>query len=353
MQWTWLLWAVPSVGANDFGIFYRSAAASDPYAAHAGDPTVATGVTFTNLNPPHFLLIIEPFTPLPLWLAAVLWWALNACLLAAGLTWWLHDQHDRWTVEHVAWALLWAPNVSMAFTGQVTAVLGVPLWLAYRSLSRGDDWRGGMYAGIVFSCKPFLWPLVIWYATRGAWRVMAGVCVGAVAAVCCGVAVFGIAAYQKWIDALRGITWGSETMNASLTAVGSRMPFATPVSLWTAGGIAIALWTIWRMRQHTVRTAWMPLLAVSLLASPLGWVYYGGWLLPGTRAKSWMSGAALGWCVPLLMVSYVSNMSSWSWPVIGSIYGLALVGIWFTATARPVDEVVLNRSRPVVLFRST
>jgi len=53
------------------------------------------------------------------------------------------------------------------------------------------------------------------------------------------------------------------------------------------------------------------------------------------------------------MVSYVSNMSSWSWPVIGSIYGLALVGIWFTATARPVDEVVLNRSRPVVLFRST
>ena len=335
IQWAWLLSAVPEVGANDFGIFYRSAAASDPYARHIGDPIPTTGDTFTNLNPPHFLLIIKPFTQLPLWLAAVVWWTLNVVLLVAGLTWWLHEQHDRWTAERVAWAMLWAPNVTMAFTGQVTAVLGLPLWLAYRSLSRGDDWRGGLWAGVVLSCKPILWPLIAWYAARRAWRVLGGVCLGAMAAVGCGVAVFGFAAYQAWVGALRGVTWGSETMNASLAAVGARLPFSTPVLLWTAGGVAIALWTIWRMRNHTVRAAWMPLVAVSLLASPLGWVYYGAWLLPGTRSKAWMSGVALGWCAPLLVVSFLANASAWSWSIVGSIYGFTLVAIWLAATTSP------------------
>jgi hypothetical protein len=343
IQWAWLLFAIPEVGANDFGIFYRSAAASDPYAGHAGDPTVATGDRFTNLNPPHFLLVIKPFTLLPLWLAGVIWWTLNACLLAAGLTWWLREQQDRWTPDHVAWALLWAPNVTLAFTGQVTAVLGVPLWLAYRSLSRGDNWRGGLYAGIVFSCKPILWPLVVWYATRRSWHAVGGVCLGAIAAVSCGVAVFGVDAYRAWIGALRGITWGSETMNASLPAVGSRLPFSTPALLWTAGGIAIALWTIWRMRNHTVCAAWMPLLAVSLLASPLGWVYYGAWLLPGTRAKTWMSGAALGWCAPMLIVSHLANMSAWSWSTVGSIYGFTLIGVWLAAV-KPAAVANMARS---------
>jgi hypothetical protein len=334
IQWTWLLRAVPDVRGNDFGIFYRSASASDPYVGHPGDPTVATGDRFTNLNPPHFLLLMKPLTLLPLRLAAVIWWTLSAWLLAAGLTWWLREQHERWTPEYVAWALLWAPNVTMAFTGQVTAVLGVVLWLAYRSLSRGENLRGGLYAGIVVSCKPILWPLVVWYAARGAWRVLSGVCVGAAAAVCCGVLVFGVDTYFAWLTALRGITWGSETMNASLAAVGSRLPLLTPVLLWTGSGVAIALWTIWRMRNHTLNTAWMPLLAVSLLASPLGWVYYGSWLLPGTRVKTWMSGVALGWCAPMLLVSYLANTSVWSWSIIGSIYGFTLLGIWLSATSR-------------------
>ena len=331
IQWAWLLSAVPDLAANDFGIFYRSATSFDPYARHAGDPILATGEPFTNLNPPHFLLIIKPFTRLPLWLAAVIWWTLSACLIVAGLTWWLREQHDRWTPEYVAWALLWAPNVTMAFTGQVTAALGLPLWFAYKSLSRGDDWRGGLCAGVVLACKPFLWPLVAWYAARRAWRMVGGVCVGALAAICSGVAVFGFGAYQAWIGALRGITWGSETMNASLAAVGSRLPITMPALFWTAAGVAISCWTIWRMRNQTVCVAWMPLVAVSLLASPLGWVYYGAWLLPGTRAKSWMSGVALAWCAPVLVVSRLANMSAWSWPIVGSIYGFTLIGIWIAA----------------------
>src|SRR6185295_8295107 len=123
LQWAWLVRAVPELNGNDFGIFYRSAASAAPYAGHQGNPTTDAGILMTNLNPPHFLLAIEPFTLLPLALACAVWWMLSFALLIAGVTWWLRAQGERWTSERVVWALLWTPMLTMGFTGQVTAVL--------------------------------------------------------------------------------------------------------------------------------------------------------------------------------------------------------------------------------------
>ena len=159
IQWAWLPKAVPQLHGGDFGIFFRSAASTEPYIGHAGDPTLANGATFTNLNPPQFLIFVRPFTNLPFWMAAICWWVLSLALLGAGLTWWLHEQGETWTMPLVAWALAWTPIISVGLTGQVTAILGVPLWLAFRDLSRGRSLRGGVYAGVVLSMKPILWPL--------------------------------------------------------------------------------------------------------------------------------------------------------------------------------------------------
>src|SRR5262245_4250159 len=81
VQWAWLLKAVPELKGNDFGIFYRSAAADAPYAGHEGNPATDAGILLTNLNPPQFLLAIEPFTLLPFTLACVAWWTLSFALL--------------------------------------------------------------------------------------------------------------------------------------------------------------------------------------------------------------------------------------------------------------------------------
>jgi len=140
--------------------------------------------------------------------------------------------------------------------------------------------------------------------------------------------------YREWLGALRGIQWVSEMMNASLAGTASRLPVATPPALWTVVGIALALFTIWRMRESSIAGAWMPLAAASLLASPLGWVYYGAWLLPGSAIGDWIDGIALGWCAPLLVVALFGTSSAIGWMTIGSCYGWTLIAIWYRAIAR-------------------
>jgi hypothetical protein len=329
IQWAWLVKAVPQVHGNDFGIFYRSVRSATPYAGHPDNPATELGVPLTNLNPPHFNLIVTPFAQLPFGLACACWWSLNALLLATGLTVWLREQGLRWSRPHAVWALLWAPIVTMGFTGQVTAVLGVPLWLAYRSLTRGHVFTGGLLVGIVLSVKPILWPLALWLIVRRSWPAVAGAAVGAAACVAVGLAAYGPLAYRDWIAALGGIAWGQQVMNASLAAIGARLPVATPVGLWVAIGSALAAGTVWRTRTRHLHDAWLPVIAASLLASPLGWVYYGAWLLPGTTMRDWTRGPGLGWSAPLIAVAGLGNLWYPLWLTIGSCYGITLAALWW------------------------
>jgi len=352
IQWAWLIKAVPDLNGNDFGIFYRSVASEAPYAGHEGNPTTQAGALLTNLNPPHFLLAIKPFTLLPLPLACAAWWTLSFALLIAGLTWWLHAQGERWTPERIVWAFLWTPMLTMGYTGQVTAVLGVPLWLAYRALTRGRSWRGGLWAGMVLAVKPILWPLALWYVARRAWSTIAGMLVGAAASVAIGIACYGVATYRAWIEALGAIAWGPQIMNASLRAVASRLPFETPAPLWMVVGLLVGLWTVWRTRTRTLEDAWFALIAASLLASPLGWIYYGAWLLPGTRATDWTRGVARAWCMPLLIVTGLGNLSPVFWATIGSCYGLTLLALWWRSVARSGDQLRVATTQTPSLVRT-
>jgi len=328
-QWAWLFRVVPALHGNDFGIFYRSAASTQPYVGHPGNPTTGDGQLLTNLNPPHFLLVLKPFTLLPLVAACVVWWLLSLGLIVAGLTWWLRTQGERWTIERAIWAALWAPVLTMGFTGQVTAVLGVAVWLAYRNLRRGHDWRGGAWLGLVLSVKPILWPLAIWFVVRREWKAVFGMAAAGAASVAIGLAVFGLRTYWMWIGALRGIDWGQEAMNASISGIASRLPIHVPHAASLLVGFAVACTTVWRSRGWTLDRAWMPLVAASLLASPLGWVYYGVWLLPGTSIAQWTKGVARFWCAPLIVVIGIGNLSAGLWASVGCCYGWTLLAMWY------------------------
>jgi hypothetical protein len=155
-----------------------------------------------------------------------------------------------------------------------------------------------------------------------------------VTAIASGIAVFGVAAYWEWIAALRQITWGPEVMNASLSAIASRGPWNIPAATVAAVGVLLVAITMWRTRAMTLTEAWMPLVAVSLLASPLGWVYYGLWMLPGTRREDWTRGAALGWCAPLLAVAMIANVHAALWLLVGCCYGWTLLALWWRAINR-------------------
>lgn len=336
-QWAWLPKAIPQLRGGDFGIFYRSAASPTPYVADPMNPTTAAGEPLPNLNPPHFLLVIKPLTWLPLPFASAVWWTLSLGLVIGGLTWWLRSQGEQWTPDRVVWALLWMPVLTLAFTGQVTAVVGIPLWLAYRNLTDGREWRGGLWAGVVLSIKPILWPLGAWYLVRRSWPVLGGMIVGASAMLAMGVAVYGLDMYQAWLTTLGGISWGPETMNASLRGILARLPVEIPPVLWMGAAIAVVLWTIWRTRVWAVSDSWFPLMAASLLASPLGWIHYGAWLLPGTRLAAWTRGIARAWCTPMLVVATLGNLNPLLWATVGSWYGWTLLALWWRSLSPSAD----------------
>jgi hypothetical protein len=331
LQWAWFLKAVPQLHGNDFGIFYRSVTSAHPYQPDPDNPSMESGQLLTNLNPPHFHLIIVPFTWLPFLPACVVWWVLNGVLLGAALTSWLRHQGHGWSAQSVIWALVWAPIVTMGFTGQVTAVVGVPLWFAFRALRDDRPLRGGLLLGIALSVKPILWPLGLWLWMRRAWTALGGAIAGSALMAGVGVAVYGVAAYREWSAALREIGWGAQVMNASMAAIGVRLPFPSPPVLWLALGTLLAVVTAWATRNRDVKEAWLPVVASSLLASPLGWVYYGAWLLPGTTLAHWTKWPGLGWCAPLIAVATVSNLGAPLWATIGSWYGLTLLTLWWTA----------------------
>jgi hypothetical protein len=329
LQWAWLPKAVPELRGGDFGIFYRSAASPTPYVADPVNPKMASGAPLPNLNPPHFLLIVKPLTWLPLPAAAAVWWIVSIGLIVVGLTWWLRSQGEAWTAERVIWALLWMPLLTIAFTGQVTAVVGVPLWFAYRNLAEGREWRGGVWAGVVLSFKPILWPLGAWYLLRRAWPVVGGMFAGACAMVAIGVAAYGVDMYREWLTTLASVSWGPEIMNASLRGILARLPLDIPPFVYMGAATAVVLWTVWRTKLWEVRDSWCPLMAASLLASPLGWIHYGAWLLPGTRLAAWTRGIARGWCAPVLLVTFLGNLNPLLWATVGSWYGWTLLALWW------------------------
>jgi hypothetical protein len=329
IQWIWFIKAVPQLHGNDFGIFYRSVASAAPYVPHPDNPSMAAGQLLTNLNPPQFHLIVAPFTRLPFWAACGVWWLMNGLLLATALSVWLREQGHSWSAERIVWALLWAPVVTMGFTGQVTAVLGVPLWFGYRAAAAGRSYRAGLLFGLVFSVKPILWPLAFWFVVRGAWRTVLGAAAGVALAISVGVWLYGVQAYFDWFETLRHIAWGAQVMNASIAAIGVRLALPVPAAVWLVIGTVLALGTVWRTRHRPLQAAWLSLIAASLLASPLGWIYYGAWLLPGSRLEDWTRWPGLGWSAPLIAVAGFGNLGLPFLATVGSCYALTLLALWW------------------------
>ena len=87
-------------------------------------------------------------------------------------------------------------------------------------------------------------------------------------------------------------------------------------------------------------------MASALLASPLGWVYYVWWVLPGTRPSRVLLTSPLIW-VPFAY-STIGQPAAWATVTIGSVYSWGLLLAWsrFTGVAGLPGNRVLG-IRPV------
>ena len=327
----------------DFTLFYRSAErpASEMYVRPPGPPR-------NNMNPPHFQLLLRPLTMLPLAVASGLFRALSL-VAACACVWWLARESAKpWDMGDVGALLAWAPMAAVVSLNQVTWILW-PLLVATYSCWRRDRWMlGAIACGVAVSFKPFLGVLILWLLASRRPRAALVAVLTAAAALGVGIVAYGVDVFRAWIASLQGVQWWWVSMNASLEGWLARLittpgaqtvslpPLVAPLAL--LGGALILAVTLIRTRTRSIDDSWTPLVASALLASPLGWMYYAWWLLPGPTPAQMLVRSPLLW-IPVAYVAFPQTHRAVA-ASIGSAYFWGLLVVWLTGVwpAPPRDQ---------------
>jgi hypothetical protein len=330
---------------SDFTIFYQSAAGSAE--------NMYKGFR-VNLNPPHFSLLIEPLTWVRMSIAAEIWRALNVLSLC-GCLWWLATRSDeKWSAADVGAVLAWAPFHHAFSLNQVTWIMW-PLLIGAWWQWRRDRWiAGAIWFGVALSFKSFLGVFLLWLVCRRQWRAIAAAVATAGAALGIGIVAYGFEVFRAWVRAVSGVSWTSAWTNASLRALLLRSftentsgaaPFANIPGivspLFVALALTIVLGTCWICRNRSVDDSWPALAASALLASPLGWLYYAWWMLPGVKPSRLLVRSPLLW-IPMTFLTR-GQPSPWATITYASVFNWGLLFAWvsflvFPGGSKPVSS---------------
>ena len=330
-------------------------------------------------------LLVAPLTPLGLAWGYAIWTALSlvAGLAACALLWRGMRQNSR-TAPQLLWLwlafLVYFPTYTAVTLGQVTSGLFLLLagaWLAARS---GRDRLAGMLLGVAVSVKVFAALLVVYFVLQRRWRAVAW----SIGAMLCAVLVTlpfaGTAAWREYFGVIGSVTWFGNSWNASYASFVTRIlggsenvplvnvPVAAHgvVILCSAATLLWMAWiTGWRNADRTSveakaststthaeastsalksasQAAGFDLgygltLAVMLLVSPLGWMYYfpllllpgyAVWLLTREgRMRPIRWGLLVAWglsTIPTSMVRATDANDPLGWFTSNSVYFYAL-----------------------------
>ncbi len=341
---------------NDFGKFYYGAQHWRDGASLYG-PTVATLIPldrgraehFWNLNPPHFHLVIWPLLALPIPVAHAIWMSVNVLAVVAAVRAILKATGQQ--IGGIVWVVIIVlaaasgPALAWTATGQFTGLLMWGATIAWLAL-RDQKWtRAGVTIGLLCSLKMFLAPLAVYLLVKRQWRAtyLAAIC-GALPFLL-GVMIFGVEPHEEWLRALSEVYWTGAVMNASIHALLGRAwsqdIFVTASSVDIAAAVlsvvllGFAFVHAWRTTDADA--AILMLLVTSLLASPLGWIYYVPILagpitalLVARRLSRWTYASLAALMIPFpALYPYPSRLYAFT---VGSLYTWSLLGIW-AATA--------------------
>ena len=348
---------------QDFGIFYESArqvrAGGEMY-----DVTRLPGADQTrdhsNLNPPHFHLLVLPFTVLPPAQAFAAWLALSGAALASSL---LLIQRSLQLgpgalLAMVGVVVAWAPMFATLLTGQVGPILLLPFTLAWHRARQNRYAEAGAWIGLCASVKPFFLLFLVYFALLRQFRAVFAAAGAVITMFVAGIATFGIAAHRAWIDKLAAVTWSEHYLNASILGLIERS-FSraqwpgTPAidhpwivtALWLLVAVPVAIVALVRLRQLQRDRQFLVVTITALLLSPLGWIYYGWFLLPplaascksgelttSGRALLLLGIGTLGFLVPPPVPWTVLHWREiFSTVTFGSVYSWGLIALWFAA----------------------
>jgi hypothetical protein len=306
-----------------------------------------------NLNHPVVTLLLLPLDTLPRETAFWVWDALGVAAYGAALA--LAARALRLRLDAAGWLIVLtlaatAPGVLYSLQlGQFGLLLALPVvavWLLLRdgTATPARVLAAGALTGVLLVLKPFLLPLLGLFLARRRWPGLGAAGATGVALSLLALPFVGIGAYRDWLAALHGVTWYDHGLNVSLAGLLYRTIHPAPPAFvtWLITGAVTLLG--WAVISRAVECARLPdfttglLLTLSILGSPLGWLYYTPVLIPAvlplaahwrtlaaTPRRLFLAAGALLWAPYLVLL--LAPDALWSQLTLRSLplYGLALL----------------------------
>jgi hypothetical protein len=266
---------------TDFRIFYESAQAwTDGRSMYPErrpnlhlPAMVAAYAPFTRLSETDALTV---FTVISIGCAAIASWRIAR---AVPLVPWFVLLSMVLTLEG-GWSNLW-----LGQEGLIGMMVVTHAWLADRE---GRERNAGAWMGLAIYAKPFLGGLLIYWMLCRRWRSVAAALAISIGLIVAGAIAVGPASYGEWWESVRRAPAPYAPMNGSLLGLWSRLfrgsEFSPPLFLqpvfvlnatWLVSVAGLAAAITYRVRgDRNPDRAWALILLGSLLASPLGWLYY-------------------------------------------------------------------------------
>jgi hypothetical protein len=155
--------------------------------------------------PPPFFLIFAPFALVPPAPGFALWTLFNLAL-AAGAVWpLLRGARTPWLA--LLAALLFFPLVFSLYAGQPSGILLFGLAQMYRSLQREQDFRAGLWLGVLLLKPQYAFGLVLVLLLKRRWRALIGTALAGAALALASLALVGIQgllAYRAMLSSVAG-----------------------------------------------------------------------------------------------------------------------------------------------------
>ncbi len=273
--------------------------------------------TLNNLpHPPAFLLLIGPFTLLPIALGALLWDLGALAAIAASLALIARELRltlNAWWLGLLAVLLIfWPPLLGTLLEAQISPVLLLLCTLAWRWARAGRSVPAGIALGLAAAIRLFPGLAVLYFVVRRDWRAVLAAGAAFVVSEALALPLIGVHGYvdyltkeapatsAEWlINAHNVSAWGLAGMvfagnslaGAVVSAPGLARGFAEVLLVVLVGGLLLATWARRARSFREDEGTFLAYLPAMLLASPLTWTHYFVLLL----LPIVVLGARVGW----------------------------------------------------------
>ena len=249
--------------------------------------------------PPPYFLIFAPFALVPPVPGFALWTLFNL-VLAVGAVWPLLRSVQTPQLALVA-ALLFFPLTFSLYAGQPSGILLFGLAQVYRSLQREQEYRAGLWLGVLLLKPQYAFGLVLVLLLKRRWPALAGVALAGGLLAAASVALVGIQgllAYRAMLSSVAGfrsapagiapnimISWRGFLLNI-LPGLTDRtgVLLTLLVSVLTVACLPILWRGPWQPRDEQFAAAFLGTTVITLLAAYHSHIYGATLLLvPGAQ----------------------------------------------------------------------